>query len=79
MAAGVGRTCGTTADGVCIVSVSVSDGPARALTSAVNIPRPEAAVTSEISPTTAQRTTRAPCARATRPARAQARAAPSGQ
>ncbi|GGR85716.1 hypothetical protein GCM10010269_26060 [Streptomyces humidus] len=60
-------------------TATVSGGPARALISAVNSPRPEAAVTSETSPTTAQRTTRAPCARATRSARAQACATPSDQ
>ena len=54
-------------------------GPARALTSAVNGPRPEAAVTSEISPTIAHRTSRAPWSRATPSARAQATTGPSAQ
>jgi hypothetical protein len=50
---GAGRTDGA---GGCTGSA----GPALALTSAVNGPRPEPAVTSEISPTTAHRTSRAP-------------------
>jgi hypothetical protein len=54
-------------------------GPALDLTSAVSGPDPDAAVTSEIWPSTAHRTSRALCARATRSARAQAAAPPSFQ
>lgn len=54
-------------------------GPARDLTSAANGPRPADAVTSDVSPTTAHRTMRVPCARATRSARAQAPVPPSAQ
>ncbi len=52
-------------------------GPARALTSASNGPRPAATDTSETSPSTVHRTRRVPCAPATRPARAHAFAVPS--
>ncbi len=52
-------------------------GPARALTSASNGPRPAATDTSETSPATVHRTRRVPCAPATRPARAQASVVPS--
>ncbi|WP_425581036.1 hypothetical protein, partial [Streptomyces thermoalcalitolerans] len=49
-------------------------GPALALTSAMKGPHANTAVTSEVSPVIAHRTSRAPCARATRSARAQATA-----
>lgn len=54
-------------------------GPARDLTSVTNGPKSAAAVTSEISPCTAHRTMRVPCASATRPARAHAPERPSIQ
>lgn len=54
-------------------------GPARALTRTANGPAPASAVTSDTSPTRAHRTTSAPCAAATRLARAQAPCSPSPQ
>lgn len=54
-------------------------GPARDLTSISNGPNSAAAVTSDTSPTTAHRTIRVSCARATRSARAHASARPSVQ
>lgn len=51
-------------------------GPALALASAVRGPRSETAVTSEISPSTSQRTSLPPCAFTTRRAVAQAPALP---
>lgn len=54
-------------------------GPALALTSAVNGPVPDAAVTSETCPVSAHRTNRTPWARATRSAPSHAAAPPPAQ
>ncbi|QCX78210.1 hypothetical protein C9F11_22940 [Streptomyces sp. YIM 121038] len=54
-------------------------GPARDLTSVVNGPSSAAAVTSDTWPRTSHLTIRVPCARATRPARAQASSGPAVQ